>query len=98
MEESSLTKFMIVCAGLQLQDLVPADDSLDLEVTIQLACEKARLATWLNSKRTSDTPAVALLRFLAEAELAQKGVQSGPFGSDTSFVVPSLNVFIQHAK
>lgn len=35
---------------------------------------------------------------MAEAELAQKGVQNGPFGTDNSFTVPSLNVFIQHAK
>ena len=39
-----------------------------------------------------------MLRLMAEADFAQKGVQSGPYGSETSFTVPSLNVFIQQAK
>ena len=63
-------------------------------MSFQLTCEKARLATWLNGKRATDTPPVAMIRYLAEAELAGKGLQIGPFGSESTFTTPSLNVFI----
>ena len=39
-----------------------------------------------------------MLRLLAEAELAGKGLHIGPFGAGNTFTTPSLNVFIQQAK
>ena len=58
--------------------------------------EKARLATWFNVKPAS--PSLTMLSLLAETDLAQKKLQTGPFGTDSVFTVPNLNVFIQIAK
>ena len=69
-----------------------------MEVKIQLACEKARLATWFVPRKANENPAQVILRYMAEADLVQRGVLGGPFGVEASFSVPSLNVFIQSAK
>ena len=73
-EESSLSKLMVVCAGLQLHELVPMDDSHSTEVRIQLSVEKARLATWFNGSRANEKPSQTMLRLLAETDLVHKKV------------------------
>ena len=42
---------MALCAGLNVCGLVPIDDSNNIETRLELECEKARLATWLNANR-----------------------------------------------
>lgn len=37
-------------------------------------------------------------KMLAEAELASKKVQAGPYGTESTFTAPSLNIFIKIAK
>lgn len=97
-EASSMAKFMTVCSALSLHDLVHVTEANGMEVKIQLACEKARLATWFIPRRANENPAQVILRYMAEADLVQRGVLGGPFGVEASFTVPSLNVFIQSAK
>ena len=105
-EESSLGKFMSLCASLKLQEREVGDQNrnqrLNTKEKFMYACEKARLLTWFSSGGNkapgAEKPSLTMLRMMAETEFVQKGVLRGPFGSDVTFTVPSLNVFIQQAK
>jgi len=66
------------------------------DLAIRYMIEKARLATWFNVRPT--THSLTMLQQLAEAELVLKKIQAGPFGTESAFTVPNLNIFIQLAK
>lgn len=65
---------------------------------MQCLYEQARLATWFNTKISDNKPVVSMWKMLAEAELANKKVQAGPYGTESTFTAPSLNIFIKIAK
>lgn len=70
-EDSSLQKFMAVCAGLKLPELVQSEQADSTELKVQFLCEKARLSSWFGMGRVGgDLPELTILRLMAEADLA----------------------------
>ena len=94
-DASSLSKFMALCSSLNLPSLVASNNIADQDLNIQMEYlyEEARLATWFNTAKNND-PVISMLKLLAESELASKRVQAGPYGTESIFSAPSLNIFI----